>query len=179
MDVALGGVVDEAVADDLASGGGGGFLGRIAVRGAIGIDVFGIGRGVHVRVVESSSSSSSSAAEVILDLPDPLSLPVFLAGFLAAGDGSASSTAMASSPASVSTSMGLDTAASSISTLAPSGSVTSDLDGPFGAPADASALATFLLAATRAAVAPPFADGLARGAESAPIARDVCLGRSA
>jgi hypothetical protein len=36
-----------------------------------------------------------------------------------------------------------------------------------------------LLAATRAAVAPPFADGLARGAESAPIARDVCLGRSA
>ena len=126
-----------------------------------------------------SSSSSSSAAEVILDLPDPLSLPVFLAGFLCPGDGSASSTAMASSPASVSTSMGLDTAASSISTLAPSGSVTSDLDGPFGAPADASALATFLLAATRAAVAPPFADGLARGAESAPIARDVCLGRSA
>ena len=50
MDVALGGVVDEAVADDLASGGGG-FLGRIAVRGAIGIDVFGIGRGVHVRVL--------------------------------------------------------------------------------------------------------------------------------
>ena len=42
--------MDEAVADDLASGGGG-FLGRIAVRGAIGIDVFGIGRGVHVRVV--------------------------------------------------------------------------------------------------------------------------------
>ena len=138
------------------------------------------GSGAASMSASESSSSASSAAEVILDLPDPLSLPVFLAGFLCPGDGSASSTAMASSPASVSTSMGLDTAASSISTLAPSGSVTSDLDGPFGAPADASALATFLLAATRAAVAPPFADGLAAcGAESAPIARDVCLGRSA
>ena len=127
---------------------------------------------------ESSASSSSPESPplfaCILDLPlEPLSLPG-LGAFLA--DGASPSTSMGSSGDAGASAVGLDTTASAsgarVPAISSAGSVTSDLAGPFGAPADASWLATFLSAAMRAAVAPPSSGRAA--AESAPI---VFLGR--
>ena len=122
----------------------------------------------------SSSAESSPIFACILDLPlEPLSLPG-LGAFSA--DGASPSTSMGSSGDAGASAVGLDTTASAsgarVPAISSAGSVTSDLAGPFGAPADASWLATFLSAAMRAAVAPPSSGRAA--AESAPI---VFLGR--